>query len=55
MKYTGLHIVYVPFCHVPLIMQSHAIAILRSRTLRTEVDARTSTEIWKTVNYSTKG
>ena len=30
------------FCHLPLIMQSRAMAILRSRTRRTEVDARTS-------------
>ena len=43
------------FCHVPHIMQSRAMAILRSRTRRKEVDARTSPEIWKTVNYSTKG
>ena len=55
LKYTGLRIVYVPFCHVPLMMQSRVMAILRSRTRRTEVDARTSTEIWKMVNYSKKG
>ena len=55
LKYTGLRIVYVPFCYVPLMMQSRVMVILRSRTQRTEVNARTSPEIWKTVNYSTKG
>ena len=46
LKYTGLRIVCEPFRHVPLMMQSRAMATLRSRTRRTaEVDARTSPEI----------
>ena len=51
---SGLRIVYVPYWHVPLMMQSRAMAILRLRSRRTEVYARTSPEIWTTVNYSQK-
>ena len=52
MKYTGLHIVCVPFWHVPFMMQSRTMAILKLRTWRTEVDTRTSPEIWKTVKIN---
>ena len=49
-KYTGLHIVYVRFWHVPLMMPSR----WRSRTRRREDETKMSPEIWKTVNYLTK-
>ena len=56
LKYTGLCIVYVPFgtcrlgCH-----RDRAMAwISRSRTRKIEDDARTSPDVWKTVNCSTK-
>ena len=39
----GLHIVYIPFWHMPLIMPSR----WRLRTRRPEVDARMGPEIWK--------
>ena len=53
LKYTGLGIVYVPVGHVALTMPSRWR--LRSRTRRIEDDARTSPDVWKTVNCSTKG
>ena len=55
LKYTGLCIVYVPFgtcrsgCLRAMAWRS------RSRTWKVEDDARTSPDVWKTVNYSTKG
>ena len=48
LKYTGLRVVYVPLWHVPLTMPSRWIS--RSRTQRIEDDARTSPDVWKTVN-----
>ena len=45
LKYTGLRIVYKTFRHVALKMQLHAMAALKWRSRRTEVDARTSPEI----------
>ena len=50
LKYMGLRIVYVPLWHVLLMMTSY----LRLRTRRIEDDARTSPEMWKMVNCSTK-
>ena len=52
LKYTGLCIVYVPLWHVLFTMPSRWR--LRSRTRRIEDDARTSPDVWKTVNCSTK-
>ena len=55
LKYMGLCIVYVPFgtcrsgCHRTMAWR------LRSRTGKIEDDARTSPDVWKTVNCSTKG
>ena len=53
LKYMGLCIVYVPFgtsgCHRAMVWRS------RSRTRKIEHDARTSPDVWKTVNCSTKG
>ena len=56
LKYTGVWIVYVPFgtCH----SGCHRVMAAwrsRSRTRRIEDDARTSPDVWKTVNCSTKG
>ena len=44
MPVTVLQIVYIPFCHVPLMMQSRD-GHFEVEDLRTEVDARTSPEI----------
>ena len=52
LKYTGLGIVYVPVWHMLLTMPSRWRS--SSRTRRTEDDARTSPDVWKTVNCSTK-
>jgi len=52
LKYAGLHIVYIPFWHMLLMMPSRWRS--RSRAQRIEEDTRTSPEIWKTVNCSTK-
>ena len=55
LKYTGLCIVYVPFgtccsgCDRAMAWRS------RSRTRKIEDDARTSPDVWRTVNCSTKG
>ena len=54
LKYTGLRITYLlpRVAIAPLMIQLRAMAILRSRTQRAEVNARTGPEM---VNYSTKG
>ena len=54
LKYTGLCIAYVPFgtccsgCHLAMTWRS------RSRTWKIKDDARTSPDVWKAVNCSTK-
>ena len=51
LKYTGLRIVYVPFWHVPLTIPLRWSWRSRSRTRRIEDNARTSPDVWKTVNW----
>ena len=53
LKYTGLGIVYVPVWHVLLTMPSRWRS--RSRIRRIKDNARTTPDVWKTVNCSTKG
>ena len=56
LKYTGLCIVYVPFgmyssgCHCDRVMARRS----ESRTRMIEDNARTSPDVWETVNCSTK-
>ena len=52
LKYTGLRTVYVPLWHVPFMMQSRAMSM---EVEDSEDRSRVSQEIWKMVNYSTKG
>ena len=55
---TGLRLKYMGLCivYIPLACALHAMAWRsRSRTPRIEDDARTSPDVWKTVNCSTKG
>ena len=54
LKYTGLCIVYVPFgmCHSGCYRMMAWRSRLRTRKIE---DARTSPDVWKTVNCSTNG
>ena len=51
LKYMGLRTVYVPLWHMLLMMPSQS----RTRSRTRIDDSRTSPDLWKTINCSTKG